>query len=90
MKLVWSEEAWGDYLHWQATDLDVIKKINDLIKDTKRNPCVGLGKPEPLKGVLQGWWSRRITGEHRLVYRISRTAPQQSLEISQCRYHYVK
>jgi len=90
MNLVWSDESWAEYLLWQSTDLDTLKKINELIKDTKRNPFIGLGKPEPLKGALQGWWSRRITGEHRFVYRVSGIAPNQNLEISQCRYHYIK
>jgi toxin YoeB len=87
MKLVWTEDAWEDYLHWQA-DPKILTSINDLIKDIKRDPFRGLGKPEPLKHALQGWWSRRITGEHRLVYRVSRKDDTQSVEIAQCRYHY--
>jgi toxin YoeB len=67
---------------------DDLQKINDLIKDTKRSLHKGLGKPEPLKGKLAGWWSRRITDEHRLVYRVSGHGPSQVLEIAQCRLHY--
>lgn len=88
MKLVWSQEAWSDYLYWQETDRDIVEKINILIRDTGRSPFKGLGKPEPLKGVLAGWWSRRITAEHRLVYRVNGKGAEQSLEIAACRYHY--
>jgi toxin YoeB len=66
----------------------LVRNINALIKDTRRAPFRGLGKPEPLKGPLQGWWSRRITGEHRLVYRVTGNGDAQALEIAQCRYHY--
>jgi toxin YoeB len=88
MKLVWAELAWDDYLYWQTESPETVRKINDLIKDARRDPFRGLGKPEPLKGALQGWWSRRITGEHRLVYRVSGAGEGQALEIAQCRYHY--
>lgn len=88
MKLVWSDHAWDDYLHWQATDRDMLRRINDLIGQTRRTPFAGIGKPEPLKGNLKGWWSRRITGEHRLVYRVAGQGPDQALEILQCRRHY--
>jgi toxin YoeB len=88
MNLWWSRDAWDDYLHWQAADQKILAPINALIKDARRNPFQGLGKPEPLKHDLAGWWSRRITGEHRLVYRVSGRAPTQQLEIIQCRYHY--
>ncbi|MBI4969354.1 MAG: Txe/YoeB family addiction module toxin [Rhodospirillales bacterium] len=88
MRLLWSAEAWEDYLHWQATDQGVLDKVNALVRDAMRNPFAGLGKPEALKGALAGWWSRRITGEHRLVYRVTGTAPEQTLVILQCRYHY--
>ena len=70
MKIAWTEDAWQDYLHWQHTDEKILASINALIKDIKRDPFKGLGKPEPLKHALQGWWSRRISGEHRLVYRV--------------------
>ncbi len=88
MKLLWTTHAWDDYLYWQETDPKTLRIINDLIKDAERNPFKGLGKPEPLKHALKGWWSRRITGEHRLVYRVTGTAEVQQLEIAQCRYHY--
>ena len=88
MKLLWTAPAWEDYLHWQAADPKVLQSINDLIKDIKRHPFKGLGKPEPLKHALQGWWSRRITGEHRLVCRVSGKGDAQQLEIVACRYRY--
>jgi len=88
MRLLWSDLAWEDYLSWQAESPDTLRKLNELIKDTRRSPFRGLGKPEPLKGALQGWWSRRITGEHRLVYRVTGQGDGQTLEIAQCRYHY--
>ena len=88
MNLLWTEEAWEDYLYWQNADKDVLRKVNDLIKDAKRDPFKGLGKPEPLKETLKGWWSRRITGEHRLIYRVVGKDLSQQIEISQCRYHY--
>ena len=88
MKLVWAPQAWEDYLHWQEDDREVVGKINELIKDATRSPFRGLGKPEPLKGSLQGWWSRRITGEHRFVYRVTGAGDAKALEIAQCRYRY--
>ena len=88
MKPTWTPPGWEDYLYWQQTDKAVLAKINGLIRDTLRSPFAGLGKPEPLKDNLKGWWSRRITGEHRLVYRITGTGDSQQLEIAQCRYHY--
>ena len=84
MSLTWTPHAWEEYLHWQETDKKIVKKINDLIKDCLRTPFDGKGKPEGLKGNLSGFWSRRITDEHRLVYRVS-TNP---ICIVQCRYHY--
>lgn len=86
MLTVWTELAWQDYLRWQQEDDKVLAVINDLIKDIKRDPFRGIGKPEPLKHDLRGWWSRRITGEHRLVYRLQ--GDGQQLVIAQCRYHY--
>ncbi len=86
MKLLWTEQAWEDYLHWQSNG--TLKKINQLIDDTQRNPFRGLGKPEALKFALSGWWSRRITQEHRLVYRVSGKPGAQVSEIAECRYHY--
>jgi toxin YoeB len=84
MKLVFAEQAWEDYLHWQAHDRKLLARINGLIKECQRTPFAGTGKPEPLRGPLSGWWSRRITQEHRLVYRPS----DDGLLIAQCRYHY--
>lgn len=84
MKLVFHEQAWEDYLHWQATDPKVLARLNGLIKECTRTPFNGTGKPEPLRGPLSGWWSRRITQEHRLVYRPS----EGGLLIAQCRFHY--
>ena len=88
MKIAWSDDGWDDYLHWQKTDEKILNAINDLIKDIKRDPFRGLGKPEPLKHDLAGWWSRRISGEHRLVYRVSGKGTTHQLDIIQCRYHY--
>ena len=88
MKLVFSSDAWRDYVEWQAEDGAVVVRINALIEDALRNPFRGIGKPEPLKRNLAGWWSRRITGEHRLVYRVSGSGDAQALEIPSCRYHY--
>ncbi len=88
MKLLWTDDAWEDYLHWQKTDPKTLAAINSLIRDISREPFKGLGKPEPLRHDLAGWWSRRITGEHRLVYRVSGKGIAQQIEIAQCRYHY--
>ena len=88
MKLVFAEQAWEDYLHWQATDANTLERLNGLIKECIREPFRGTGKPEPLRGDLQGWWSRRITIEDRLVYRVSGKGAAQQLEIAQCRFHY--
>jgi toxin YoeB len=90
MKLLWTGDAWEDYLYWQAADPKIVTIINSLIKDCRRDPFKGLGKPEPLRHALQGWWSRRITGEHRLVYRMTGKGADQRLEVAQCRYHYQK
>ena len=88
MRLVFSASSWADYLHWQQTDPAVLQRVNDLIRDTMRSPFAGIGKPEPLAGSLKGWWSRRITREHRLVYRVSGMSDGQALEIAACRFHY--
>ena len=88
MKLVFTERAWSDYLYWQDADKAVLARVNEVIKDATRSPFRGLGKPEPLAGNLKGFWSRRITREHRLVYRVSGAAGEQALEIVACRYHY--
>lgn len=84
MNIIFSNQAWEDYLHWNATDKKIFKKINTLIKECQRTPFSGTGKPEPLKQELAGAWSRRIDKEHRLVYRVK----DGSLEIAQCRHHY--
>ena len=84
MRLLWSEEAWEDYVFWQKSDPKVLQSVNDLIKDIRRDPFRGLGKPEPLKHVLAGAWSRRLTDEHRLVY----LADDEDLVILQARFHY--
>jgi toxin YoeB len=84
VNLLFTERAWAHYLHWQTTDKAMLRKLNRLIEECLRHPFEGTGKPEPLKGDLSGFWSRRIDREHRLVYRVTPTA----LEIVQCRYHY--
>ncbi|MBQ2761870.1 MAG: Txe/YoeB family addiction module toxin [Mailhella sp.] len=81
---VWSDHAWEDYVYWQTQDKKILKRINQLIKDIDRNGYEGIGKPEPLKYELQGFWSRRIDDEHRLVYRIE----DNKIEILSCRLHY--
>ena len=88
MNRVFSDEAWEDYLYWVESDAKTLTRLNALIEECSRTPFKGTGKPEPLKGDLQGWWSRRITKDDRLVYRVTGKAPDQSLEIAQCRLHY--
>ncbi len=84
MKLIFSDHAWDDYIYWQKTDKKILRRINTLIKETKRNPFEGIGKPEPLKHALSGYCSRRITEEHRFVYKVTKNA----IHIAQLRYHY--
>jgi toxin YoeB len=84
MKLIFSEQAWQDYLHWQKADRKMLERINVLIKEISRSPFEGIGKPEPLKNALSGYWSRRINDEHRIVYKIA----DGSMLIAQLRYHY--
>jgi toxin YoeB len=84
MNIIWDKEAWQDYLYWQQNDKSTLKKINLLIKDIQRSPFKGLGSPEPLKHNYSGYWSRRITQEHRVVYKIK----DNHIVIVQCRYHY--
>lgn len=84
MTLTFSSQAWEDYLYWQITDKKTLRRINELIKAAQRMPFSGIGKPEPLKNNLSGWRSRRITEEHRLVYRVT----NQGVEVAVCRYHY--
>jgi toxin YoeB len=88
LRLVFSTRAWEDYLHWQSTSPQVLSRLSDLIKECQRTPFTGTGKPEPLRGDLKGWWSRRLTIEDRLVYRVSGTAHARQLEIAQCWFHY--
>jgi toxin YoeB len=82
-----TQQAWEDYLYWQAADRQMVKRINALIKDIARNGYTGIGKPEPLKNNLSGYWSRRIDGAHRLVYRLTMDADD-TCEIYQCKGHY--
>ncbi len=84
MKLIFAEQAWDDYLHWHATDPKMIKRIHLLIKEVSRNPFEGVGKPEPLRHALSGYWSRRINDEHRMVYKVEGNC----LLMAQLRYHY--
>ncbi len=84
MKLIFSEQAWDDYLYWQKTNKKLLERINSLIKDVSHSPFSGIGKPEPLKNAFSGYWSRRINDEHRIVYKVSDGA----LLIAQLRYHY--
>ncbi len=84
MNIQFSSRGWEDYLHWQQFDKKILKKINELLKDISRSPHDGIGKPEPLKHALSGFWSRRITDEHRLVYRVEGKV----IQVAQARYHY--
>ena len=84
MNLIFSDKAWEEYMYWQNTDNQILKKINQLIKDIKREPFEGIGKPEPLKYELSGFWSRRISDEHRLIYEVS----ESYIAIVSCRFHY--
>ena len=83
-KLVFASEAWEDYLYWQATDKALLRRVHQIIKDIQRSPYEGLGKPEPLKHQLTGWWSRRLNIEHRLIYRVTESA----IEFASFRNHY--
>lgn len=84
MSLIFSDQAWEDYLYWQETDKKMLRRIHELLKDMRRNPHAGIGKPEPLRHALAGWWSRRIDQEHRLVYRVD----DRGLLLAQMRFHY--
>ena len=84
MNLLWTPKAWKEYIEWQEIDKKTVKRINEIIKDCLRTPFDGIGKPEPLKGQLSGFWSRRITSEHRLVYEVN----DDNISIIQCKYHY--
>ena len=84
MNVIFSEHAWEDYLYWQRTDRKVLERIHQLINDIQRSPFQGIGKPEPLKHALSGYWSRRINDEHRVVYKLEKGA----VFLAQLRYHY--
>ena len=84
MKLLFADEAWEDYLYWQKHDKRMVERINKLIRETQRDPFAGVGKPEALRHALAGFWSRRISEEHRMVYRVEGDA----LLLAQLRYHY--
>lgn len=86
MKLIFAEQAWEDYQYWLQTDRKITRRIHELIKDATRNPLDGIGKPEPLRHALAGYWSRRITEEHRMVYKLEGG----NLLLAQLRYHYAK
>jgi toxin YoeB len=88
MIVSFTPNAWVDYLYWQDNDPKIVERINELIKDISRDPFRGIGKPEPLRNNLSGQWSRRITGEHRLVYRVSGAKPEQTCMIISVRFHY--
>jgi toxin YoeB len=84
MKYVFVDESWEDYLYWQKTDKKILNKINSLLRDISREPYSGLGKPEPLKYKYQGFWSRKIDSEHRLIYQVK----NDEIRIAKCRFHY--
>jgi toxin YoeB len=84
VKIVFSENAWEDYLYWQRSEKKILIRINTLIKEIMRTPFHGMGKPEPLKHALSGYWSRRINDEHRIIYKVT----EDSIYIAQLRYHY--
>ena len=88
MKLTFSSRAWNEYLYLQAEDAKLLERVNLLLKECLRDPFRGTGKPEPLGQNMSGWWSRRISQEHRLVYRVSGKGDAQAVEVAQCRYHY--
>ncbi|MEB4590936.1 Txe/YoeB family addiction module toxin [Candidatus Thiothrix sp. Deng01] len=84
MRIIFSSKAWEDYVYWQQADRKILKRINELVKAIVRDPFDGIGKPEPLRHGLSGYWSRRINDEHRLVYKVE----GEDLLIAMCRYHY--
>jgi toxin YoeB len=88
LRLVFSSNAWEDYLRWQFEDREILARINALIREALRTPFQGTGKPEPFRNDMAGWWARRITREHRLIYRVSGKGDAQVLEIAACRFHY--
>ena len=88
MRIIFSEAAWTHYLEWQGDDQRTLAKLTTLLRECMRDPFRELGKPEPLEGNLKSWWSRRISHEHRLVYRVTGKGDAQALEVAQCRYSY--
>ena len=88
MRIAFTPRGWSDYRWWAGEDRNSSERIERLIEETRRSPFKGLGKPEPLKGDLSGWWSRRIDDEHRMVYRVVGKGEDQTLEIVQLRFHY--
>ncbi len=88
MKLTFTDDGWDHYTFWVQHDRKLLGRVNELIRDAKRHPFTGIGKPEPLRNEYAGWWSRRITHEHRLVYRVTGTGETQTLEVAACRFHY--
>ncbi len=84
MKYIFVDESWEDYLYWQKIDKKIVRRINSLLKDISRTPYRGIGKPEPLKFKYSGFWSRRIDGEHRLIYKVK----EDEILIAKCRFHY--
>lgn len=88
MKVVFLPTAWEHYRYWATNDPKMLARLNAILEDVRRSPFRGIGKPEPLRDNLSGWWSRRIDGEHRLVYRVAGKGEDRVLEIMQCRYHY--
>ena len=90
MRILWTDRGWDDYTYWQVNDAKIAQRINELIRETRRLPFQGIGKPEPLRYEMSGWWSRRINEEHRLIYRVGGSGEAQTLEIASCRFHYNK
>ena len=88
MNLAFTPHGWDDYRAMREGDASAFRKLETVIEECRRNPFKGTGKPEPLKGNLKGWWSRRVTQEHRLIYRVTGSNEAQQLEIAQCRFHY--
>ncbi len=88
MNLSFTPRGWEEYQALRETDPKALRKLDGLIEECRRHPFRGTGKPEPLKDNLKGWWSRRVTQEHRMVYRVTGSGETQVLEIAQCRYHY--
>jgi toxin YoeB len=84
MRIMFTEESWEDYLYWQRTDRKMVARINMLLREITRNPFTGPGKPEPLRHKYKGYWSRRIDGEHRLIYK----AIDNQIHVAKCRFHY--